>query len=109
MQEWAMLDRQRSGRTVMARRLRWSMTTVAAGVAVFGLLADLPEPAGGQQPPTQTVTIDQHAIGGVVTGAQKPEAGVWVIAETNSLPTKFVKIVVTDDRGRYVIPDLPAA
>ena len=36
-----------------------------------------------------------------------PEAGVWVIAETTELPTKFAKIVVTDDQGRYLIPDLP--
>src|SRR6516225_3105016 len=43
-------------------------------------------------------------------GAVKgPEAGVWVIAETTDLPTKFVKIVVTDDQGRYLIPDLPKA
>ncbi len=48
-------------------------------------------------------------IGGVVTGASGPEAGVWVIAETNELPTKFVRIVVTDDRGRFLIPDLPKA
>jgi len=48
-------------------------------------------------------------IGGVVTGAKGPEAGVWVIAETADLPTKFVKIVVTDDQGRYVLPDLPKA
>jgi hypothetical protein len=34
---------------------------------------------------------------------------VWVIAETNELPTKFVRIVVTDDQGRYLIPDLPKA
>ena len=38
-----------------------------------------------------------------------PEAGVWVIAETTDLPTKFAKIVVTDDRGRYLMPDLPKA
>ncbi len=48
-------------------------------------------------------------IGGVVTGAKGPEAGVWVIAETKDLPTKYVKIVVTDDRGRYLIPGLPKA
>src|ERR687889_304648 len=39
----------------------------------------------------------------------RPEAGVWVIAETTDLPTKYAKSVVTDDRGRYVIPDLPTA
>jgi hypothetical protein len=53
------------------------------------------------------VAIDPDDIGGVVTSANGPEAGVWVIAETTSLPTKFRKIVVTDDRGRYVLPDLP--
>src|SRR5438105_4837749 len=48
-------------------------------------------------------------IAGTVTGPEGPEPGVWVIAETNELPTKFVRIVVTDDRGRYLIPDLPTA
>jgi len=48
-------------------------------------------------------------LGGVVTGANGPEAGVWVIAETTELPTKFAKIVVTDDGGRYVLPELPKA
>jgi hypothetical protein len=52
--------------------------------------------------------IDNDDIGGVVTGAQGPEAGVWVIAETRNTPTKLIKSVVTDDRGRYVVPDLPA-
>ncbi len=48
-------------------------------------------------------------IAGVVTGPNGPEAGVWVIAETHDLPTRFVRIVVTDDQGRYLIPGLPNA
>src|SRR3954454_3656004 len=56
-----------------------------------------------------TVAIDSDDIGGVVTSSKGPEAGVWVIAETSDLPTKFARIVVTDDRGRYLIPDLPKA
>src|SRR5713101_2292131 len=48
-------------------------------------------------------------LSGVVGSANGPEAGVWVIAETNGLPTRFTKIVVTDDRGRYLIPELPKA
>ncbi|MBZ5610628.1 MAG: carboxypeptidase-like regulatory domain-containing protein [Acidobacteriia bacterium] len=57
----------------------------------------------------QQPAIDNDDIGGVVTGSKGPEAGVWVIAETKDLPTKFAKIVVTDDRGRFVLPDLPKA
>jgi hypothetical protein len=48
-------------------------------------------------------------ISGAVRSGQGPEAGVWVIAETNDLPTKFIKIVVTDDQGRFVLPELPNA
>jgi hypothetical protein len=55
------------------------------------------------------VAIDNDDIGGVVTGARGPEAGVWVIAETRDLPTRLIKIVVTNDQGRYVLPDLPKA
>src|SRR5581483_9122796 len=55
------------------------------------------------------VAIDSDDIGGTVTSSKGPEAGVWVIAETTGLPTKFARIVVTDDRGRYLLPDLPKA
>jgi len=55
------------------------------------------------------VAIDPDDIGGIVTSAKGPEAGVWVIAETTDLPTKYAKIVATDDQGRYVVPDLPRA
>src|ERR1700738_633029 len=61
----------------------------------------------GQQ--VERVPIDADDIGGTVTSAKGPEAGVWVVAETTELPTKFARIVVTDDRGRYVLPDLPRA
>jgi hypothetical protein len=55
------------------------------------------------------VAIDKDDIGGVVSGPNGPEAGAWVIAETSELPTKYAKIVVADDQGCYVIPDLPTA
>src|SRR5437899_9378415 len=75
--------------------------TLAAAAGVLTLAA----PSRAQQP--AAVAIDNDDIGGVVAGPNGPEAGVWVIAETNELQTKFAKIVVTDDQGRYVIPDLP--
>jgi hypothetical protein len=75
--------------------------TLALLLWEFGLTA--------QQTPNGAVRIDNDDIGGVVSGARGPEAGVWVIAETTALPTKFAKIVVTDDQGRYVLPDLPKA
>jgi len=59
--------------------------------------------------PAYAQKIGASDIGGVVAGPTGPEAGVWVIAETNDLPTKFIKVVVTDDKGRYLIPELPKA
>src|SRR5688572_23848794 len=58
---------------------------------------------------SSAVTIGEMDIGGVVSGAKGPEAGVWVIAETTDLPTRFARIVVTDEQGRYLVPDLPKA
>jgi hypothetical protein len=60
-------------------------------------------------PRNETVAIDADDIGGVVTSTNGAEAGVWVIAETTDLPTRFARIVVTDDRGQYLLPDLPKA
>src|SRR5687768_10859295 len=55
------------------------------------------------------IAIDNDDIGGIVSGPKGPEAGVWVIAETRDLPVRYIKSVVTDDQGRFVVPDLPAA
>ena len=74
-----------------------------AAIAVAACLAALSANA------QKAVSIGKNDIGGVVTGPHGPEAGVWVIAETHDLSTRYAKIVVTDDQGRYVVPDLPKA
>ena len=84
----------------MKRSLYYGVAAIA--VAVF--LAATPARLNAQNVP-----IDGKSISGVVKGPQGPEAGVWVIAETHDLATRYAKMVVTDDQGRYVVPDLPKA
>src|SRR5512134_3033666 len=81
------------------------------GIAAVGIAALLAACAARltQHPSDPAIRIGADDIGGVVSGPKGPEAGVWVIAETRDLPTRYIKSVVTDDRGRYVIPDLPPA
>jgi hypothetical protein len=86
--------------------LRRVFFTTVAAIGIAGLAIGAPIPARAQQ---AVVAIDSDDIGGVVMGPSGPEAGVWVIAETTDLPTKYAKTVVTDDQGRYVVPDLPTA
>src|SRR5262252_2008669 len=82
----------------------------AAAASLLALLAAWPaaRPQAQQSPPA-AVAIDADDIGGVVTGRNGPEAAVWVVAETTELGTRFARMVVTDDQGRYLIPDLPQA
>jgi hypothetical protein len=80
---------------------------VALGIVV--LLSAAPARLHAQQSADATIDIGDNDLGGVVSGPNGPEAGVWVIAETTDLPTRFARIVVTDELGRYVIPDLPQA
>jgi hypothetical protein len=88
-----------------SKGLYWGVVTVGLAASMLASLAVVSaRQAGGGAP-----AIDNDDVGGVVTGASGPEAGVWVIAETRSLPTRLIKTVVTDDRGRYVVPDLPTA
>jgi len=79
-----------------------AIATVVVVVSTWGLV-------GVGQAPARPVVVDADDIGGVVTGTKGPEAGVWVIAETTDLPTRLIKSVVTDDQGRYLVPDLPKA
>ncbi|PYM22444.1 MAG: hypothetical protein DMD78_14710 [Candidatus Rokuibacteriota bacterium] len=87
-------------------RLLHSGATLIAIALV--LLTGAPRPQAQPASPA-AVQIDADDIGGVVTGKHGPEAGVWVIAQTTELGTRFAKMAVTDDHGRYVIPDLPPA
>ena len=84
------------------RPVRFFAGAAAVASLVVGGLA-----ASCTQPPA--VDIDADDIGGVVVGPNGPEAGVWVIAETHDLDVRYIKSVVTDDEGRYVVPDLPEA
>jgi hypothetical protein len=86
--------------------LRQVLFSTVGAIGIAAMAVAMPVPACAQQ---AVVQIDKDDIGGVVTGPSGPEAGVWVIAETTELPTKYAKTVVTDDQGRYVIPDLPNA
>jgi hypothetical protein len=81
--------------------------TLVGGLLAAGLALCLTTSETGVRAQGSAVMVDADDIGGVVTGPDGPEAGVWVIAETLDLPTRFVRIVVTDDEGRYVVPDLP--
>jgi hypothetical protein len=87
---------------------RTNARLIAAALSLAGLLSvSWAALDAYQQDGKSAVAIDPDDIGGVVTSSKGPEAGVWVIAETTSLPTRLRKIVVTDDNGRYVLPDLP--
>jgi hypothetical protein len=84
----------------MTRAMMWSLVA---------LICFTSRPVAGGPQGASGITVDKSSIGGVVVNSNgaKPEAGVWVIAETKSLQVPFRKIVVTDDQGRFLVPDLP--
>ena len=84
-------------RVMNTRRSLMGVALAAFAAAVISVSVH-----GQAQTPTGVIT-------GVVQGASGPEAGVWVIAETKDLPTNFIKIVVTNDQGRFLLPELPNA
>src|SRR5262245_37130216 len=87
------------------KKFLYSAATMISFAALPGACLVLGSaPSHAQQ---AAVHIDDNDIGGEVRGPTGPEAGKCVIEETAQLHTKSAKMVVTDDQGRYVIPDLP--
>ena len=82
-----------------------------AAIALTSCLVGAFSLVKAQRRPAVDIAIGISDVGGVVTGMNGPEAGVWVVAETADLPTKFAKMVVTDERGvmsesqRLIVPD----
>ena len=88
---------------ILHRHRRVSFYALVIATFVMGCCG----PVNAQQ--KAALSVGSDAIGGRVTGPNGPEAGVWVIAETTDLPTKFAKMVVTNDQGQFLIPQLPSA
>src|SRR5581483_5970392 len=93
-----------SGRTSGSGKmsLKRSLFLSAAAIGIAGCFSLTQAGAQGAVP------VKKNEIGGTVSSPHGPEAGVWVIAETHDTPTRFARMVVTDDQGRYLVPDLPA-
>ena len=79
------------------------------GAATLALLMSGVLAVSHAQQGRPAIAIDSDDIGGVVSGASGPEGGVWVIAETRDLQVRYIKSVVTNDQGQFVVPDLPKA
>jgi hypothetical protein len=102
-------DMPRKNHATRERKMRMSKA-FCAGVAAIAVAYGMAGSMGSlYAQETARISIGDSDLGGIVRGPNGPEAGVWVIAETTNLPTKFAKIVVTDDQGRYVLPQLPKA
>jgi len=84
---------------------KWSCRIATLGLLTSSVACD----RSSTEAPTAVIEIDGNDIAGVVASENGVEAGVWVIAETEDFATRFARIVVTDDSGRYVVPDLPDA
>ena len=88
----------------MSTSTRRTWLRAGIGLVVVSCVAIL-----ATHPSAQQLSRNDGYIDGTVASSQGPEAGVWVIAETKDLPTPFIKIVVTDDQGRFMVPELPNA
>src|SRR6202045_3399485 len=90
-------------------KIKTRLNLSVAAVAVAAFMSAPSAQLRAQQPANPAIHVGANDLGGVVTGPTGSEAGVWVMAETTELGTKMAKMVVTDDQGRYVLPDLPKA
>jgi hypothetical protein len=90
------------------RFIRSRGRSVLLFAATIALMRFGASPSSAQQAKSNYLSPPGY-IAGVVQGEKGPEAGVWVIADTKDLGTQMIKIVVTDDNGKFVLPELPGA
>src|SRR5215470_9238908 len=89
---------------------RSGLRTGVLSLVLLALIAGLGAfPSSALLQSQRNVPAPTGIIQGVVQSEKGPEAGVWVIAETKDTLTNFIKIVVTDDQGKFLVPDLPNA
>src|SRR2546423_1901331 len=87
--------------------IRAGLYVGVAAIAIAALVGAPPARVGAQRQAPAGVSVADSDLGGIRTRANRPQARVWGVAEPHDLPTRFIKIVVTDDQGRYVLPELP--
>jgi hypothetical protein len=81
----------------------------AIGIALFAVAPTQAQQTGAKAPAKTRYVSPPGYITGVVQSEQGPQAGVWVIAETKDFQTPMIKIVVTNDAGKFLLPELPVA
>src|SRR5580692_7147358 len=85
------------------------LCTGAIGLALFVAMPSHAQQANAKKAGKSHYVSPPGYIAGTVTSDKGPEAGVWVIAETKDFQTPMIKIVVTGDGGKYMLPEMPAA
>src|SRR5262249_12630721 len=90
-------------------RPKASLHSSVAAIGAALLLSLSPARLAAQQTAPAGVTVGESDLGGGGSGPKGPEAGGWGIAEATDPPPNIRTTGVTDDEGRYVLPELPKA
>ena len=88
-------------------RIRQVLFSTVAAIGIAAMAATVPDPARAQQAGGRHRQGRHRRRGAPARAGRKPASGSS--PRRPSCRPSIAKIVVTDDQGRYVIPDLPTA